>query len=462
MRLFWIPLLLTHCATSASPSTGTKGLRNDLRFIGSDRHAVALPNVAANRPVSLEQMIAFAQRQAPSIYRIAARRAQAAAAIKAASLSMPSDPQVSLAVGPRLSADGADFDLQLSVLQAIFLAGQRDSRIKAAKALGALRQAQLARERWLVARRVARAYFQALAARARLRFKREQLTFFKKLVALAKKRLETGDISKLQLELARAEVLGAQADVVEAEGARKRALVALAITAGWPAEKPPSVVGELGDVLTLPPAKTLYRRASSRRPDLAAKARQIVMAQMRLQVARKSRWPNPSVGLSYQMEGDPGGAGRRMHVAFFTLGTSLPFFAAGRRQQAAAEGAIVVAKAELAFAQARVRMRLQSALASVETRRTQLQLLGAKIMPRLRRNLQLLQRAFALGEIDLLQVLVARSRFLASQKRVLEARIAYCEARIALEAEVGRFSAAGCGRSRQKPDRSVAHKQETP
>jgi outer membrane protein TolC len=61
----------------------------------------------------------------------------------------------------------------------------------------------------------------------------------------------------------------------------------------------------------------------------------------------------------------------------------------------------------------------------------------AKILPGFEKSLQLVEKAFDLGEIDATQVLVARERFLRSQRTALDAYEEYFRARGALDEAVG-------------------------
>ena len=70
---------------------------------------------------------------------------------------------------------------------------------------------------------------------------------------------------------------------------------------------------------------------------------------------------------------------------------------------------------------------------------------GAEILPSFERNLQMLDRAFELGEIDILQVSVAAERFLQTQSDALDARADYHLALARLEQTVGTNLAAEPG-----------------
>ena len=67
----------------------------------------------------------------------------------------------------------------------------------------------------------------------------------------------------------------------------------------------------------------------------------------------------------------------------------------------------------------------------------QVQTYGSEILPTFEENLRLIQRAFELGEIDILQVSVARERFLRIQADALDAYRTYFQAVADLEGSIG-------------------------
>jgi cobalt-zinc-cadmium efflux system outer membrane protein len=65
------------------------------------------------------------------------------------------------------------------------------------------------------------------------------------------------------------------------------------------------------------------------------------------------------------------------------------------------------------------------------------ELYGSEILPTFEKNLELLQKAFELGEIDVLQVMVAQELFLRTQQDALQSFADYYAAWAELEATVG-------------------------
>ena len=90
-----------------------------------------------------------------------------------------------------------------------------------------------------------------------------------------------------------------------------------------------------------------------------------------------------------------------------------------------------------AFRQA-LEARLTRASTAVDVDADRIAAYGTEILPAFEGNLTLLRRAFELGEVDLLQVLVARERLLRIQQDALTAHQDYYRDVAALEAEVGK------------------------
>lgn len=74
---------------------------------------------------------------------------------------------------------------------------------------------------------------------------------------------------------------------------------------------------------------------------------------------------------------------------------------------------------------------------AVNTAAERVRTYSVEVVPRFVENLNLLQRAFELGEVDILEVFVARENFLRIQNEALEAYRAYYDAVYTLEAMLG-------------------------
>src|SRR5690606_6233728 len=105
--------------------------------------------------------------------------------------------------------------------------------------------------------------------------------------------------------------------------------------------------------------------------------------------------------------------------------------------RARARGRIAEAEAELTANTTTLSTRIIQARQRVAANAERARLFGTQILPTLETNLDLLQKAFELGEIDILQVMVAQERFLRTQQDALQAFADYYDAWAELEALIG-------------------------
>ena len=77
------------------------------------------------------------------------------------------------------------------------------------------------------------------------------------------------------------------------------------------------------------------------------------------------------------------------------------------------------------------------AIEAVNTAAERVRTYSNEVVPRFAENLDLLQRAFELGEVELIEVFVAREQFLRIQAEALDAYRAYYDSVYTLESMVG-------------------------
>jgi outer membrane protein, heavy metal efflux system len=401
--------------------------------------APARPDPAAGKPVSLEELLAFADRNAPELAVAASTRARADAARVDASPLLPDEPFVSVATGPRRARGGgtAGWDIEVGLQQRVEIAGQRGTRRAAAERLAERVEAEIAASRWQVHQRVHLAFHSALVARERVAAATQLHAFNSRLLEVANKRLAAGDISRLQVRVAEAERAIALERKIAAEQEYLAARLSLAEVSGWPADRPPAPAGTLDPPRKAPPADRLIALARARHPALVALRKTVAEAEAARRVAGRAAWPDLTLGASVAREPEVGPGGGDVEVALFSLGLPLPLFRQNRGERARAEADVRVARSERDAEAAVLDSRVRRAASAVDAAAERVLAYGSEIVPRFQENLDLLVRAFELGEVDVLNVLVARERFLEVQQAVLDSYADYYRAAGALEAEVG-------------------------
>ena len=386
--------------------------------------------------VSLQAILAHADEHAPRMIVGRARLERGQAAVDGAAVVLQDNLLAGAMVGPRFSEGERGIDYQFWLRQPIEIAGERKQRRHAAEELRELTSKELAETDWLVHREVHAAFHNALVARERWKLVDKIVVSTEELLSVAERRLQAGDISPLAVRLAEGELAQARQASLTAERGYRVSQLELAEVAGWPASTLPEPRGELDVPRMAPPVTELLALARRQHPGLAARSSAVDAAEARVKLEKREGWPEPSIGATYTRESIPAA---RLYEHLIQGVITFPIPTSQRNQAARAE-----ARAELAARQAEQRAfqqtleaRLTRAAIAVDADAKRIAAYGTEILPAFEGNLALLQRAFELGEVDLLQVLVARERLLRIQQDALTAHQDYYRDVAALEAEVG-------------------------
>jgi cobalt-zinc-cadmium efflux system outer membrane protein len=386
-------------------------------------------------PVSLDSVLAYADRHAPALRVARERLGLGDAALAGAEPLLPDNPVLSVGVGPRDGSDGTHVDFTASLSQRLEIAGERGLRLEAAQHTRQRFRAELDEARWDVHQQVHAAFHHALVERERSEAAQRVLTFQERLLEIAHGRLQAGDVSPLAVRLVDGELSQARVARIAAEQTYLRARLELGALAGWPADSPPEPAGELDAPRDPPEARSLLMAARAHQPRLRTlqAARTEAMAQAR--AADRDAWVEPSIGVQATREGAP--SGLEETVILGKLSVPLPLVQRNQAERAAARArARIAAAAREAFG-SELLNRLVQHRAAVVAAAARVRTYGSEILPTFEESLRLVQRAFELGEIDILQVSVARERFLRIQADALDAYADYFQAVADLEAATG-------------------------
>lgn len=386
--------------------------------------------------VPLPRLLRHAMRAAPALAVARARVGLADEALGAAAPFLP-NPTLSAGAGPRFGANGAvDVDVQAGLQVPIEIAGQRPLRFALARAARRTRRMQLEQTRWEVHQRVHAGYRAALVERERATLARRIAHFQEDLVEITRRRVEAGEAAPLQLRLAEAEAAQARQRAIAALQSYREACLRLAEVSGWSASEPPEPVGQPDAPRPAPPLSRLLELARAHNPVLDVRRAAIDEARARLALADREAWPTPALGVQYARESAPeGGTPEDSVVGVLTI--PLPLFAQNQAERAASAAQLEVALAEHDAIVSVLSARLEALRTAVDAAVARVSAYGRDILPRFADNLQLLRRAFEIGEIDLLQISLALERFLSIQSEALDAYVDYATAMAALEAEIG-------------------------
>ena len=231
-------------------------------------------------------------------------------------------------------------------------------------------------------------------------------------LAAVDKRVRAGDASKLDLNLARAEL----ADQRRLDNdAKMQAAVAWArLSTRFP--------GVARQVPALPTPLPLAEKAAFWRERILEQSDELKLAQTQLGVdqahaerARKDRTPDPTLGVQTASE-----VGGRERLAGVTISMPIP---GGQRhaRSAKAMATVEVSRREVEFKQRQLETEIASAVATAQGAYDSLQIANEGTVA-MQQNAALMQRAYTLGEAELQALLLARRQATAAMNSALQAQ----------------------------------------
>jgi cobalt-zinc-cadmium efflux system outer membrane protein len=411
-----------------SPSLGpTSGAAQDQQGTGK----TALPE-----SVSLPQLLSYADDHAPVLHVARSQRARARAAHVRADVLLPSNPELSVAMGPRFERAPTGLDVEASLMQELEISGARSARRDAAARVHERTEAEIEQARWDLTCDVREAFRRALVEDQRVALERQVRDFQRDVLRVVERQIHAGEIGPLSLRLAQAEVAQSQQLVAAAEQSLYSLRLRLAQLTGWPAHSPPVVQGALEAPSDPPDLPALVKRAHEHLPQLRASAARAREAEAQLLVADREGWPKPSIGVQYQRESNRAMEGI-YNIVMGAVSLPIPVFQNNQAARAEARADLEVTQAEWLAQSQLLSAQIAQARSELVAAAGRMQAYREEILPHFEENLRLLARSFELGEIDLLALSAARERFLQIQADALHAQREYSIALSALERSIG-------------------------
>jgi cobalt-zinc-cadmium efflux system outer membrane protein len=383
--------------------------------------------------LTLEQAVETAFRASPRLRAERARVSEVQGRLVGAEV-YPFNPELEVLGAARVGQGDTTGDFEVGVSQEIELAGQRGKRVATARAeLDAARSDRLRFERLLSAE-VHLVFLDALAAREMLAVARAEAELATQLLDLARRRLEAGAGTQLDVNVASAELGRAEQAVGVLAGEYAAARAALAEVLGLPAATLPLPEGSLepgGGAL--PPIDELLASAESNRADLRALQDIERAARARIELARAEAWPNLRVGVF---------AGREANVdTLVGAGISIPLPVFQRNQGAIAEAeatTIRVAAERDAVRLSAVR-EVVTAYERHKAGTASLSSLQQRVLGTTEENLELLRKAFEAGKTGWTDVLVMRRALFDARRALVETSVLVRRARVRIDIAAGRM-----------------------
>jgi cobalt-zinc-cadmium efflux system outer membrane protein len=274
------------------------------------------------------------------------------------------------------------------------------------------------------------AFYRLLAAPKLVSFEERRLMLAKTFVAAARKKVDAGFAPEFEATKAEVELVAAQKAVREAHARHLAAQAALNTLLGRPPTESLTVTGVLTADVALFDEATLLAEAQARNPGLRVQATEVERARLGLQLARRSRLPDFTIGPSYETEPD---------TQFYALSLSLPLPLWDQKK-----GEIATAEAEERRASAEFDKLRQEVLRDVLT--SSQELAAAKeglayytpeLLAKLRDALDAAASTYAEGRTTMLVFLETQRSYFNTQADYFETLQKLYDARATLEGAVG-------------------------
>jgi outer membrane protein TolC len=400
----------------------------------------SVPLEAQEEPLTLDSLLSEVAHRNPRL-RATEAAAQAAAARVDEASTLP-DPVLQLGVMnfgiPDLNTDMASsMAPSVQLMQMVPFPGKLGLKGDIAETGRLMADAGADETWWSIRARSADLFYRLYSLDRRIEVMQETLGLLKDFQTVAKSMYAAGtgrqaDVLRADVEVARmdGEIRKMQA-MRTATGARLNAV--LDRPAATPVASP--ALGVLP--AETPSADTLGAWARDSRPLLLRGRLGVEQAGSRVELARKSIWPDLTLGVTYGQR-DRGLGTERMGSAM--IGFSLPVHA-GSRQIAAREEAEAgrrMAEAELGALDAEVDARIGELLAELDRSRTLVALYRDEVLPEARAAVESALSSYRVGTVDFMTLVDAQMTVNRHEGELYELLADYGSAVAALESTIGR------------------------
>ncbi len=433
--LIWGIGLGEGAAVAAPPQAGVPSPTTPVAALPSSQDRADAPKLVGAREMTLEQLVRHARDNAMAVRVGRARVNLGDAAIAGARPLLIDNPQLYAGLGARMNTLGTNFEFQGSLTQPVEVGGERGLRISRGKKYREMLDREVGQTQWEAYAAVHYSFDMALLARERAVTATRTLAFATRLLEVASRRSEAGEISALRVRLAEGEAAQARQALLNAELVYRLACRTLGEVSGWPADQLVAPAGVLETPTQLQNDKQLAKLLDEH-PAVKARAAAVGFGEASLRSAKRDALPEPWFGVYFSHEREPG-LTFPTRVALATITIPLPLWRRNQGPRAEAAAQLTIAQQELEALRYSLDINGRRAIDAVNIAAERVQTYASEVVPRFAENLSLLERAFELGEVDILEVFVARENFLRIQHQALEAYGAYFQAVYDLELWLG-------------------------
>lgn len=396
---------------------------------------IALPEPGATA-LTLDELLAYAEANAPAVLAARARAEVSSADVVEARIRVPENPEVSFGAGGRTVAGATGFEFEVAVEQRLEVAREPAYRLAAASRWQELAAALVDEVRWSVHVEVGRLYADLLLVEERLAQAERFVEFSESLLHVAERQVAAGESAPLILLIAQADLERQREAVIEANQVDAALRARLAAVIGWPEASVPAIVGALPQVAPAPDLALLEARMLARHPALRSRDLNIVAARAQLDLEERDGRAEPTFGVAYGREAAPGSE-PEANVWMLSVGIPIPAFRSNQAGRARAAAEIDAANSARDMAERALLGELHQATVALDAAAERVAVYESGVVPNLEQNLELLRRAYELGEVDIHVLSQTRQRLLEATGNFIDARILYFETAAALEGLVG-------------------------
>lgn len=344
-------------------------------------------------------------------------------------------------------AGGTNGNQGLELTQSFQLGGQRAHQRQIAKVHLEKVNAELAEASRLLTKLLKIAFYELTLVQEKLKLAKEVIHHSEQMSNIAQFRLDTGDISVTQVNLANIQRQSALREAVKLEGESQLAQLKLNALMGTSLETESIAIGGFPDTLTrfenphatskissdvfsdlTPDALTTH--ALDRRNDLKSVQVNAALTESELRLAKAANIPDLSVGALAQRN-------RGENMLGVKLTIPLPFFDRNRAEIHAAEAQQQVDTIEIRNQKRKISQEVMAAFLSLKAAQKTLKFYEGDSVKLLTENLKLTRAAYELGEAQLLEIILMQNEFVEMRFAYLEALADYYKALAELESAVG-------------------------
>lgn len=325
------------------------------------------------------------------------------------------------------------FEGGAGIAQTFEIAGQQDARRAAAHDNLSAVQATIDETLRQLRAGVESRFVRVLSLQQRVETEQRLVNLIEDAAAAVRKRVDAGEDSRLDGNLARVEAERARNQLSQVKEQLIVARAELAAALQLPPQNLPEASGTLERE---PRTYTLDEliAAVENRPILRALQFGETAARSRLHLERALRYPDLTLGLSHAKEAGFGGNDR---ITSLNLSLPLPIFYRNAAGIGRASAELAQAQIERQTGNRDARAQVIALWQQLETLRTRLARLNESVVSRLEENRRLSTLAYREGEIGVIQLLLVQRQNVDIQRDLLDARTDLRQTQIALEAAAG-------------------------